>query len=149
MIDEIQTLKYYSTANHPPLKAATKGSAGLDIRVIGDHHIKPSHHRDLNTGLHVEIPQGYVGIVVPRSSTGRKGFRLSNTVGVIDSDYRGEIILNCRTEQDTTLELKDGDRIAQMLIIPIAKVYTQAVRSLDELTTTTRGKAGFGSTGVR
>ena len=149
MTSRIQMLRYYSTADHPPLKTATQGSAGLDIRVVGDHHIRPNHCKSLNTGLHVEIPKEHVGLVVPRSSTGRKGFRLSNTVGVIDSDYRGEIILSCYVEQDTSLKLQDGDRVAQMLIVPVAKVYTQAVRSLDELTTTTRGTAGFGSTGVR
>lgn len=148
MLDGIQTLKYYSTAsNHPPLQAATQGSAGIDIRVTNDYEIDPNQQQDLSTGLHVEIPKGYVGVVVPRSSTGRKGFRLSNTVGVIDSDYRGEIILSCYANNKITL--KDGDRVAQMLILPVPSVYVQEVRSLDELTTTARGTAGFGSTGVR
>jgi dUTP pyrophosphatase len=144
------TLRYHSTAeDHPPLKAATKGSAGLDIRVTEDYLIQPEQRQDLHTGLHVEIPKGHVGILVPRSSVGRKGLRLSNTVGVIDSDYRGEIILSCYAEKGSPIDIKAGDRIAQLLILPAPKVFTQSVRSLDELTTTTRGTAGFGSTGVR
>ena len=150
MPQEVRTLRYYSTAeNHPPLATATKGSAGLDIRIVGDHHLHPERKQNLHTGLHVEIPTGYVGVLVPRSSMGHKGLRLNNTVGVIDSDYRGEIILSCRAEKDATIDIKDGDRVAQMLILPVAKIYTQSVRSLDELTITARGIAGFGSTGVR
>lgn len=150
MPQEERTLRYYSTAdNHPPLAAATAGSAGLDIRVVGDHRLRPDDKQDLHTGLYVQIPTGYVGVLVPRSSTGRKGLRLNNTVGVIDSDYRGEIILSCRIEKDATIDIKDGDRVAQMLVVPVPKIDTQSVRSLDELTTTTRGVAGFGSTGVR
>jgi dUTP pyrophosphatase len=146
----MKTLRYYSTADHgKPLAAATSGAAGLDIRVLEDVELKPADHRDINTGLHVEIPRDHVGIVVPRSSLGRKGLRLGNTVGIIDSDYRGEIILNCHCDRNKAIRMTAGDRVAQMLILPVTKVYTQAVKSLDELTTTTRGTAGFGSTGVR
>ena len=149
-MNDTQTLRYYNTAgHHPPLSHATAGAAGIDIRVVGDYLFTGEQQQDLHTGLHVEIPRGHVGLLVPRSSTGRKGLRLSNTIGVIDSDYRGEIILSCHMTKDATLEIKDGDRVAQMLVMPTVKVYTRAVRSLDELTTTVRGTAGFGSTGVR
>ena len=81
-------IKYYVEGEHSP-QTATDGSAGLDLFV---NNIS-TDQLTLGTGVHVEIPEGHVGLVLPRSSWGLKGFQLSNTCGVIDSDYRGEIKL--------------------------------------------------------
>ena len=142
-------LRYYSSSAVSAPQAGTSGSAGLDIRVAEDYYLYPQEQYDLKTGLHVEIPTDHFGLLVPRSSTGKKGLRLLNTVGIIDSDYRGEIILSCMMDNDIGLKLEAGDRVAQMLVLPYAPLFPQAVYSLQDLTPTARGTAGFGSTGVK
>jgi len=98
---------------------------------------------DYHTGLAVEIPQGYGGFLIPRSSVGIKGLRLANTTGAIDSDYRGEIVI--KTDKDSEFEIPEyGDRIAQLIITPVLQLPIDIV---DELSDTSRGTGGFGSSG--
>jgi len=118
----------------------TQGSAnaaGLDLEVnsIDDKFI--------GTGIFAAIPTGWVGLVVPRSSLGLKGFRLKNTLGVIDSDYRGEIKL---AYEGYTPEV--GERVAQLVLVPHYVGAIERMASIDDLDTTDRGEGGFGSTGV-
>lgn len=94
------------------------------------------------TGIAVEIPQGYVGLVFPRSSIVNTNLTLSNSVGVIDSGYRGEIMAKFRKGGSTTYKV--GDRIAQLIIIPYPEVEFEEV---DELSESDRGVGGYGSTG--
>lgn len=94
------------------------------------------------TGIAVEIPQGYVGLVFPRSSIVNTNLTLSNSVGVIDSGYRGEIMAKFRKGGSTTYKV--GDRIAQLIIIPYPEVELEEV---DELSESDRGVGGYGSTG--
>ena len=99
------------------------------------------------TGLAVEIPEGMVGLVFPRSSVRNYALSVANSVGVIDSGYRGEIMVtfNIKTNHNTRELYKIGDRIAQLVIMPVPLVqYTE----VDELSETSRGEAGHGSTGV-
>ena len=135
-------IKYYVEGEHSP-QTATDGSAGLDLFV---NNIS-NDQLTLGTGVHVEIPEGFVGLVLPRSSWGLKGFQLSNTCGVIDSDYRGEIKL-ARDIHPTKghLRIKVGDRVAQMIVVPCMTVAYE-VPQLSDLTSTERGDGGFGSTG--
>ena len=101
--------------------------------------------KKINTDLRVQIPQGFFGAVYPRSSTGvKRQLMLANTVGVIDSDYRGEIMIFMYNYGNDPQVIKNGDRIAQLVIQPYEKCELVQVESLDE---TDRGESGFGSTG--
>ena len=126
---------------------ATDGSAGLDLTVISDEDtiVIPYQGTKLcRTGLSFEIPKGYVGLVYIRSSVGAKlDLVLSTQVGVIDSDYRGEVMLPLRNLGRGARVIESGTRIAQMVITPILSSNIEVV---DELTETKRGNGGFGST---
>ena len=126
---------------------ATEGAAAMDLHAcleapltlpVGERTIVP-------TGLAVAIPAGYVGILAVRSSMGiKRGVTLANGIGVIDSDYRGEVgvgLVNIGSEAYTILP---GDRIAQLMVIPVAQ---PALELVEELPSTDRGEGGFGSTG--
>ncbi|MDK9580804.1 dUTP diphosphatase [Sneathia sanguinegens] len=127
---------------------ATEGSAGLDLAVISDEDTIVIPYKGTNlcrTGLSFEIPKGYVGLIYIRSSVGSKlDLVLSNQVGVIDSDYRGEVMLPLRNLGRSARVIENGTRVAQMVITPINQVDIEVV---DELSKTKRGVGGFGSTG--
>jgi len=134
------TIKYYTTGKFDPL-TATDGSAGLDLfinTIEGDR---------LLTGVHVEIPKYHVGLLLPRSSWGIKGFQLANTCGVIDSDYRGEIIMVRDPHPiKAQLRLNVGDRVGQLVVVPCITSITKC-KSLEDLSSTARDTDGFGSSG--
>ena len=116
---------------------ATAGSAGLDLTATSKED--QLYYTEYGTGLAIEIPEGYVGLIYPRSSISKHPcFSLANSVGVIDSDYRGE--LKCRFRGSY---YRVGDRIAQLVIMPYERTQFEVV---DTLTDTTRGDGGFGST---
>ena len=99
----------------------TSESAGIDLYCSNekDIEIKPKETVKINTGLKVQIPKGYFGAVYPRSSTGvKKHLMLANTIGVIDSDYRGEIMIYFYNYGENTQVIKNGDRLAQLVIQP-------------------------------
>lgn len=113
------------------------------VRIGSDKDCEPSHI--FGTGLSFEIPEGYVMLVFSRSGHGfDNSARLANCVGVIDSDYRGELKIKLTADFGGYLEIDHGDRIAQAMIVPIPRVAFQPV---DTLSDTARGAAGFGSTG--
>ena len=125
---------------------AHDGDAALDLSVTEDIVLRPGEYRMVSSGVAVAIPRGFVGLVVPRSGWGRRGLVFKNTVGVIDSGYRGEIQLPLwNNNAHEWLHVKRGDRVAQLLIVPIAQVQVLQVESLDD---TERGTGGFGSTGA-
>ena len=132
------------------LSYQTKGSAGIDLYAlpnenIGDNFIIANRYSEFKTGIAVEIPEGYVGIIVPRSSIGSSGIMLANTVGVIDSDYRGEILFRLVAwSLSTRIRLDQPLRVAQLLIMPVNQVNIEIVKELPD---TERGENGFGSTG--
>ena len=95
-------------------------------------------------GLAVEIPEGHVGLLFPRSSVYKSGLTLTNSVGVIDSGYRGEIMMKFQVSSISNM-YKVGDRVGQLLIVPYPQVEFEEV---DELSSTERGKGGYGSTGA-
>lgn len=122
-------------------KYAHFGDAAVDLYAA-------SKHKDVyqnicyGTGFAVEIPEGHVGLLFPRSSISKKGLRLSNAVGVIDSGYRGEIIVKFdKTGKD---EYMIGDRVAQFMVLPLPSIQFVEV---GELSDTVRGAGGFGSSG--
>lgn len=123
-------------------------SAGGDLYNAGDDvAISPSETVLIGTGLAVEIPEGYVGLVYARSGLASKcGLAPANKVGVIDSDYRGEIKVALFNHSKETRTVLKGERIAQMVIAPYLKVEYEEV---EELSSTERGEGGFGSTGKK
>ena len=118
--------------------------AGLDIRSAENAVIFPGESRMIRTGIHVEIPEGYVGLIFPRSGLATKyGIGLANSVGVIDSDYRGEI--KCVLTSKTLFTVRAYERIAQLVIAKHERAKWEIVEVLSE---TERGTGGFGSTGI-
>jgi dUTP pyrophosphatase len=139
---KIQFKKLVPEAQKP--KFGKPGDAGADLVATSADMFKGQ--MIYGTGLAVEIPEGMVGLVFPRSSVRNYNLSMSNSVGVIDSGYRGEIMITFNiTEKDKfPATYNIGDRIAQLIIIPIPLVqYTEA----DELSETNRGTEGHGSTG--
>lgn len=123
----------------------TEGAAGFDIHANEKVVLEPDHHTLVSTGLSFEIPVGYVGLLFPRSGNAvKKRINLINCVGVIDSDYRGELKAPLNNDNKETVEFEKGDRIAQMIIMPFVQVEFQ---EKTDLTDTERGSGGFGSSG--
>lgn len=124
---------------------ATDGAACFDLHTDESFTLLPGQARAFTTGLKVEVPAGYVLLVYSRSGHGFKnGVRLVNSVGVVDSDYRGEIAVGLRNEGQDLFIVKAGDRIAQAMLMPVPTVQ---IVEVDELSGTARGAGGFGSTG--
>jgi len=125
-------------------KYAKDGDAGLDL-VATSKLSNTSFQVSYGTGLAMEIPKGFVGLVFPRSSIRNTELTLSNSVGVIDSGYRGELQATFnKTRGFGSIDYSIGDKIAQIIIIPYPPIEFQEV---EELNNTERGKGGFGSTG--
>ena len=123
----------------------TEFSAGADLYSTENLTIKPGEMVLVKTGLSMEIPNGYVGLIYARSGLATKrGLAPANKVGVIDSDYRGEIMVALYNHSKQEQIVQDGERVAQIVITPYLKVDYQEV---EELESTIRGKGGFGSTG--
>lgn len=140
---EIKIKKLSDEAIIPTL--GSKEAAGFDLYSCVDTTIEPGKTVSINLNIAVEIPQGYFGAVFARSGLATKeGLRPANCVGVVDSDYRGELKIMLHNDSDVTREVKKGQRVAQMVIIP----YLQAsIVETEELSDTDRGESGFGSTG--
>ena len=124
---------------------AKPGDAGMDLTVVDIRHqglVESRHHY----GLAVEIPEGYVGLLFPRSSVCNTSNRLSNSVGVLDSGYRGEIMAVFDSVENGLNGYKKGDRTAQIVIVPFVTVQSEWA---EELTETERGEGGYGSTNIK
>lgn len=125
---------------------AHEGDAGLDLHAVEQTTIAPGERVSVRTGLAVEIPSGHAGLVLPRSGLAAKhGITLPNAPGLIDAGYRGEVrVLLLNTDRDESFEIAPGDRVAQLLLTPFADA--EPVEAV-ELTATSRGAGGFGSSG--
>ena len=122
-------------------------SAGADLYALADEAITIAPHETVlvHTGVAMEIPVGYVGLVFARSGLATKrALAPANKVGVIDSDYRGEIMVALHNHGSEPRTIENGERIAQLVLIPY---LTAEFDEVDELSDTTRGEGGFGSTG--
>lgn len=142
-------LKIKLLAPDVPLpRYATAGSAAMDLTAHIDAPVtlQPGQRALLPTGIAIALPDsGYVALVFARSSLGVKhGISLSNGVGVIDSDYRGEISVGLINHSDVPYTVQPGDRVAQLAVVPVVQANVLPVQELDE---TARGVGGFGSTG--
>ena len=127
----------------------TKGAAGMDLVASNDEDItlKPLERFLVPTGIKIELPHNYEAQVRPRSGLAIKsGISLSNCVGTIDEDYRGEVCVGLINLSNEEFSIHRGDRIAQMLVAPVSKAQIEVV---EELSKTERQEGGFGSTGIK
>lgn len=129
---------------------ATEGSAGLDLRVCQDNPITlaAGDTQLLPTGLAIYIRDpGYAALILPRSGLGHKhGIVLGNLVGLIDSDYQGELMVSCWNRGTDTFTIEPGERIAQLVLVPVVQSDFELVADFED---TARGTGGFGSSGTR
>ena len=125
----------------------TEYSAGADLYNLANEEVSVPPHATvlIHTGIAAEIPEGYCGLIFARSGLATKrGLAPANKVGVIDADYRGEIMVALHNHSENTATVEPGERVAQLAIVPFLKAeYEEA----DELSDTVRGVGGFGSTG--
>lgn len=133
---------------YPLPKAATAGSAGFDLRacIEQDLVLNPGCSELISTGiaLHIADP-GFAAMILPRSGLGAKhGIVLGNLVGLIDSDYQGPIMVSCWNRSDKSFTITPGERIAQLIIVPVVQGNFEVVA---EFTASDRGEGGFGHTG--
>jgi len=127
---------------------ATGGSAGLDLRAMLDAPLvlEPGQTALLKTGLSIHLNDpALAAVILPRSGLGHKhGIVLGNLVGLIDSDYQGELMVSCWNRGQTVFTINHGERIAQLVLVPVVQAAFEVVR---EFSTSERGAGGFGSTG--
>ena len=141
---ELRVTKLKDGATLP--SRAHEGDAGLDLYACEPAHIGPGERWSVGTGVAVEIPAGHAGLVLPRSGLAREhGIALVNSPGLIDSGYRGEVrVLLLNTDPAEIFRVQAGDRIAQLVLVPVALAEPVEVATLTE---SARGEGGFGSSG--
>ena len=144
-MDTIRVKKLRSSAILPTY--GSSGAAGADLYACldGDVTVEPGRTVFIPTGLSMEIPQGYAGLIYARSGLAcKRGLAPANKVGVIDSDYRGEFIVALHNHGNEAQTVSNGERVAQLVITP---VITPVYQETDALSDTERAAGGFGSTG--
>ena len=144
-MDAIRIKKLRQNAMVPTY--GSEEAAGADLYACMDESvtIEPGESAWINSGIAVELPRGYVGLVFARSSMGAKrGLAPANKVGVIDSDYRGELRVVLHNHSKIAQSVEPGERVAQLVITP---VFTPGFTVVDDLSDTSRADKGFGSTG--
>ena len=144
-MNKISVLRLKPNAKLPTYGSAEAAGADLYACLDDDISIEPGKTAFIPTGLAMEIPSGYAGLIYARSGLAcKRGLAPANKVGVIDSDYRGEFIVALHNHGSEPQIIANGDRIAQLLITP---VYTPAYQEVTQLSDTARACGGFGSTG--
>lgn len=145
---QIRVLDARIGRDYPLPQYATSGSAGVDLRACIDAplELKPGETQLIASGIAIYLQDpGYAAIVLPRSGLGHKhGIVLGNLVGLIDSDYQGQIFVSCWNRGQSTFTIQPGERIAQLVVVPVVQVEFDVV---SEFAATERGAGGFGSSG--
>ena len=132
------------------LPEVSVGNAGIDLRVLTQNNepfvdIPSGEFYTFNTGIKMDIPEGYYIEIVPRSSTGiKRNLRIKNTVGILDSSWKGETLVAVHNFGDTTIRVENNERLCQMIVHEYPKV---TIREVSDVGTSERGENGFGSTG--
>ena len=145
-VEKVRFKKLSENAVVPSYGTAYSAEADLYSAMQEDVIIAPETTKFIKTGIAIEIPEGLVGLIYARSGMAcKKGLAPANKVGVIDSDYRGEIIVALYNHSDSSVTVASGDRIAQLVLTPYIKADFEEA---DELDDTVRGDGGFGSTGT-
>ena len=142
-------MKVFKTDPRAALPArATDGAACWDVQALDRALIPPGTAKTLSTGLKFAVPDGYMMLVFSRSGHGfKKGLRLANCVGVIDADYRGELLVRLHNDSSEKRAIAPMDRVAQIMLVKLPEVMIAEVPDAAELGTTARGENGIGSTG--
>ncbi len=145
---KIKRIRPQEDSDLPLPRYMTEKSSGMDLYAAGNEEIflNPGQRRLIPTGIAVSVPEGYEAQVRPRSGLAlRDGITLANTPGTIDADYRGEIGVILINHGEKPFQVERGDRVAQMVIVPVARAELEWVEDLDE---TPRSGGGFGHTGI-
>lgn len=145
-MDYIKTVLVNYKSSHPLAKEPTYNfptDAGADLYAASICYCLD--YVEYDTGIHIEIPSGYVGLIFPRSSISKTSLSLSNSVGVIDSGYRGSIKLRFKYTDQLMKTYEVGDRIGQLMIVPYPTI---SFKKVEELSNTERNNGGFGSSGL-
>ena len=146
----METVKYIKLKENAVTPTyGTPFAAGADLYACTDEDvtIAPGGTEMIHTGLAIQIPSGLVGLVYARSGiASKRGLAPSNKVGVVDSDYRGEIMVSIHNHSNEPQQIANGERIAQLVIAPYIKANFELAETLEE---TERGSGGFGSTGTK
>lgn len=150
MIDiELKILDPRMGQSIPLPVAATDGSAGMDLRaaIEGPLTLGPGETALVPSGIAIHIADpAWCALIVPRSGLGHKhGLVTGNLVGVIDADYQGPLLISCWNRSSTSFTMQPGDRIAQLLLVPVGRAQLRVVETFEP---SRRGEGGFGSTGV-
>ncbi len=147
---QVRVLDARIGAEFPLPQYATAGSAGIDLRACIDAplELRPGDTQLIPSGIAIYLADpALAAIVLPRSGLGHKhGIVLGNLVGLIDSDYQGQIFVSCWNRGQTTFTIQPGERIAQLVVVPVVQVEFDVV---NEFVATERGAGGFGSSGTR
>ncbi|PQJ96246.1 dUTP diphosphatase [Chromatium okenii] len=145
---EIKILDNRLGCDFPLPQYATQGSAGLDLRAMLETPLEllPNECELVPTGMAIHIAEpGIAGMILPRSGLGhRYGIVLGNLIGLIDSDYQGQLLVSCWNRSDTPFRIEIGERIAQLILVPVLQAELIVV---DEFMESTRGASGFGHSG--
>lgn len=139
-------MKFEKTRDVKDPLLGSAGAAGYDLHLPNDHErvvLHPKQSAKIMTGLKVDIPFGFVGLLLPRSSTGCAGLALQNTTGVIDSDYKMEVQVRARNWSETEdLVINQGERFVQLVVVPHLATPVEIVDGVEQ-----NGRGGFGSSG--
>jgi dUTP pyrophosphatase len=145
---ELKVLAHHEGKDLPLPAHATAGSAGLDLRACIDAALElaPGDCKLVPTGIAIHLNDpGLAALIIPRSGLGHKhGIVLGNLVGLIDSDYQGELMISCWNRGEQPFRIEPGERIAQLVVVPVVQVQFDVV---EEFTPSERGGGGFGHTG--
>jgi dUTP pyrophosphatase len=146
------SVKIYNKSENSLPAYESGGSAGMDLKAFVPEktilQLKPGERILVDTGLYIELPEGYEAQVRPRSGLAlKKGITVLNTPGTIDADYRGSIGVILINLGNDVFEIRNGDRIAQLVLNEVPKIKWDKVSKKEDLSNTTRGLGGFGSTG--
>lgn len=140
-------IKYYKTSPRAVFRKATPLAAGYDLATVEDMTLEPQQTVMVHLGVHVAIPTGCVGLLAPRSSLSSHGLVQINSVGVIDSDYRGELKQELYNIGPVSVTVSAGERICQLVVVDMCIATSKRVENVTDLGDTERGAGGFGSTG--
>lgn len=142
-------VKVVNTSKNPLPQYMTDGAAAMDLLSNETVELKPDTTAIVGTGLYVAIPEGYALHICSRSGlAANKGVVVSNSPGILDSDYRGELKVILRNMSLQVFDIRVGDRIAQAMLVEVPKIEWEPIDTISELSTTVRGAGGLGSTGV-
>ncbi|MGB0892923.1 MAG: dUTP diphosphatase [Parashewanella sp.] len=147
---ELKILDSRIGSEFPLPEYATTGSAGMDLRALidTDMTIEPGETQLIPTGIAIHVADpGLAAVILPRSGLGhKKGIVLGNLVGLIDSDYQGQLMVSCWNRSDKPFTLNIGERLAQLVFVPVVQAQFELV---DEFNTSDRGEGGFGHSGTK